>query len=251
MDVFAVEGLPEIRPGDDIAALVAEQVDLRPDDVVCVASTIVSKAEGRQFDLADFEAGEHARAIAERVGELAGEEKDPRFAQAVIDASEELLIDFPIMLAVTPFGHITVNAGIDRSNLPDADLLLLPEAPGASAQALHDELGSRVIVTDTSGRPFRYGQRGVALGWAGMPAARDWRGEHDREGKELTATVQAVVDELAGAANLVTGEGDGGTPVAVVRDFEFGAHDGSDELFRREKDDIVRRALTAWEEEQL
>ena len=249
MHVFAVEGLPEIRPGDDIAELVADQVDLRPDDVVCVASTIVSKAEGRQADLDDYEAGERAHSIAERVGELAGEEKDPRFAQAVIDASEELLIDFPIMLAVTPFGHITVNAGIDRSNLPDADLLLLPESPGASAQALHGQLGSRVVVTDTSGRPFRYGQRGVALGWAGLPAARDWRGEHDREGKELTATVQAVVDELAAAANLVTGEGDGGTPVAVVRDWEFGAHEGSDDLFRTVEDDIVRRALAAWEGE--
>jgi coenzyme F420-0:L-glutamate ligase/coenzyme F420-1:gamma-L-glutamate ligase len=247
MDVFAVEGLPEIRPGDDIAALVAERVDLRPTDVVCVASTIVSKAEGRQADLDDYEAGDRARSIAERVGELAGEEKDPRFAQAVIDASEQLLIDHPIMLAVTPFGHITVNAGIDRSNLPDADLLLLPTAPGASAQALHEQLDARVVVTDTSGRPFRYGQRGVALGWAGLPAARDWRGERDRDGKELTATVQAVVDELAAAANLVTGEGDGGTPVAVVRNWEFGAHEGSDELFRAEEDDIVRRALSAWD----
>jgi coenzyme F420-0:L-glutamate ligase/coenzyme F420-1:gamma-L-glutamate ligase len=249
MHVFAVEGLPEIRAGDDIAALVADQVDLRPDDVVCVASTIVSKAEGRQADLDDYEAGERAHSIAERVGELAGEEKDPRFAQAVIDASQELLIDFPIMLAVTPFGHITVNAGIDRSNLPDADLLLLPESPGASAQALHERLGSRLVVTDTSGRPFRYGQRGVALGWAGLPAARDWRGEHDREGRELTATVQAVVDELAAAANLVTGEGDGGTPVAVVRDWAFGAHEGSEDLFREKEDDIVRRALAAWEGE--
>jgi coenzyme F420-0:L-glutamate ligase/coenzyme F420-1:gamma-L-glutamate ligase len=249
MDVSAVAGLPEVRPGDDVAALVAERVDLRPDDVVCVASTVVSKAEGRQRDLDDYEAGERARAIAERVGELAGEQKDPRFAQAVIEASDELLIDFPIMLAVTPFGHITVNAGIDRSNLPDADLLLLPESPGASAQALHDQLDARVVVTDTSGRPFRYGQRGVALGWAGLPAARDWRGEYDREGKELEATVQAVVDELAAAANLVTGEGDGGTPVAVVRDWDFGDHDGSDELFRRPEDDIVRRALTAWDGE--
>jgi coenzyme F420-0:L-glutamate ligase/coenzyme F420-1:gamma-L-glutamate ligase len=249
MNVFAVEGLPEVRPGDDVAGLVDDAVDLRPDDVVCVASTIVSKAEGRQADLDDYEAGEQAHSIAERVADLAGEEKDPRFAQAVIEASETLLIDFPIMLAVTPFGHITVNAGIDRSNVPDADMLLLPEDPGASAQALHEALGCRAVVTDTSGRPFRYGQRGVALGWAGLPAARDWRGEHDREGKELTATVQAVVDELAAAANLVTGEGDGGTPVAVVRDWEFGAHEGSDELFREREDDIVRSALEAWEDE--
>jgi coenzyme F420-0:L-glutamate ligase/coenzyme F420-1:gamma-L-glutamate ligase len=247
MNVFAVDGLPEIRAGDDLASLIDDAVDLRPSDVVCVASTVVSKAEDRRADLADFPAGERARSIAERIGDLAGEEKDPRFAQAVIEESAELLTEFPLMLAALPFGHITVNAGIDRSNVPDADLLLLPEDPAASARRLHERLGARVVVTDTSGRPFRYGQRGVALGWAGLPAARDWRGETDREGKELTATVQAVVDELAATANLVTGEGDGGTPVAVVRDWDFGEHAGSDDLFRREEDDVVRRALAAWE----
>jgi coenzyme F420-0:L-glutamate ligase/coenzyme F420-1:gamma-L-glutamate ligase len=243
MNVFAVEGLPEIEPGDDIAALIAERVDLRPDDVVCVASTIVSKAEGRQADLADFEAGEQAQDIADRVGEAADEEKDPRFAQAVIEESEELLMDFPIMLAVTRFGHIGVNAGIDRSNVPDADLLLLPEDPTASAQRLHDALEVPVVVTDTSGRPFRHGQRGVAIEWAGMPAARDWRGKTDLDGKELEATVQAVVDELAAAANLVTGEGGGGTPVAVVRNWDFGEFDGSDDLFRSEDEDLIQPAL--------
>ena len=246
MELFAVEGLPEIEPGDDVAALVAERVDLREDDVICVASTIVSKAEGRQADLTDFSAGERAREIAQRIGDLAGEEKDPRFAQAVLDESEELLLSFPFMLAVTHFGHVTVNAGIDRSNVPGADLLLLPEDPTASARQLHDRLGARVVVTDTSGRPFRYGQRGVAIGWAGLPAARDWRGEHDREGRELSATVQAVVDELAAAANLVTGEGDGGTPVAVIRGWSFGDHEGSDALFREEEDDLVRAALREW-----
>jgi coenzyme F420-0:L-glutamate ligase/coenzyme F420-1:gamma-L-glutamate ligase len=246
MDVFAVEGLPEFEPGDDIAAAIDRRVDLQPSDVVCVASTIVSKVEGRQASLDEYEAGEQAQSIARRVGEEAGEEKDPRFAQAVVEESDELLLEFPIMLAVTHFGHITVNAGIDRSNVPGADLLLLPEDPTASARRLHEALGVPVVVTDTSGRPFRHGQRGVAVGWAGMPAARDWRGEHDRTGKELEATVQAVVDELAAAANLVTGEGDGGTPVAVVRNFDFGDHGRSDDLFRDEDEDLIRAALTEW-----
>ncbi len=246
MNVFAVEGLPEIRPGDDVAELIDEQVDLVPGDIVCVASTIVSKAEGRQADLADFPAAERAEDIARRIGELAGEEKDPRFAQAVLEESEELLLEVPMLLAVTRFGHITVNAGIDRSNVPDSDLLLLPEDPTASAEGLHDALDTPVIVTDTSGRPFRYGQRGVALGWAGMPAGRDWRGELDRDGREMGVTVQAVVDELAAAANLVTGEGAGGTPVAVVRDWEFGDFEGSDDLFREKEDDLIRPALKEW-----
>jgi len=243
MDVSAVEGLPEIRPGEDLAGLLGDQLSLSPDDVVCVASTVVSKSEGRQADLSAFPAGERAEEIARRVGELAGEQKDPRFAQAVLEESEELLLSHPFMLSVTRFGHVTVNAGIDRSNVSGGDLLLLPEDPTASARRLHEQLGVPVIVTDTSGRPFRYGQRGVAIGWAGLPAARDWRGEHDREGRELTATVQAVVDELAAAANLLTGEGAGGTPAAVVRDWSFGDHDGSDDLFRTEEDDIVRAAL--------
>jgi len=246
MHVFAVEEIPEIEPGDDLAALIAAQVDLQPDDVVCVASTIVSKAEGRQADLAEFPPGDRARRIADRIGDLAGEKKDPRFAQAVIEESENLLLEHPIMLAVTRFGHVTVNAGIDRSNVPDADLLLLPEDPTASAERLHEQLGARVVVTDTSGRPFRYGQRGVAVGWAGLPAARDWRGEYDREGREMEATVQAVVDELAATANLVTGEGSGGTPVAVVRDWEFGDLAGSDDLFRDAEDDLIRPALKEW-----
>jgi coenzyme F420-0:L-glutamate ligase/coenzyme F420-1:gamma-L-glutamate ligase len=249
MEAFAVEGLPEVRPGEDLASLIADRVELRPEDVVCVASTVVSKAEGRQADLSAFPAGERARAIARRIGDLAGEQKDPRFAQAVIEESEELLLSYPFLLTVTRFGHVTVNAGIDRSNVPNGDLLRLPEDPTASAERLHEQLGARVVVTDTSGRPFRYGQRGVAIGWAGLPAARDWRGEHDREGRELTATVQAVVDELAATANLLTGEGGGGTPVAVVRDWAFGDHDGSNDLFRTEADDIVRTALQEYTHE--
>jgi len=246
MEVAAVPGLPEIRPGDDLAGVIAEQARLGPDAVLLVASTVVSKAEGRQADLADFPASDRAERIAQRLEAVTGESKDPRFAQAVLEESEALLIEAPFLLAVTRFGHITVNAGIDRSNVPGADLLLLPEDPTASAQALHERLDVPVIVTDTSGRPFRHGQRGVALGYAGMPASRDWRGEHDRDGRELDVTVQCVVDELAAAANLVTGEGDGGTPAAVVRDWDFGDHDGSDELFRERETDYVQQALEAW-----
>ncbi|WP_436925837.1 coenzyme F420-0:L-glutamate ligase [Halosimplex amylolyticum] len=247
MELFAVEGIPEVRPGDDVGDLIAERADLREGDVVCVSHSIVSKAEGRQADLREFDPGPQAERIAERIGDLAGEAKDPRFAQAVIDESRELLTEEPLMLAVTRFGHISVNAGIDRSNVPDADLLLLPEDPTASAERIHETLGVPVIVTDTSGRPFRQGQRGVAIGWAGMPAARDWRGEHDRDGRELGVTVEAVVDELAAAANLLTGEGDDGLPVTVVRSFEFGDHEPHDGLFRSANADYVRDALREWE----
>ena len=247
MELFALSDVPEIREGDDLAAVVADRVDLRADDVLCVASTVVSKAEGRTVDLDDVTAGERARAIAERLERITGEEKDPRFAQVVLDESADLVTEAPFLLTETRFGHVTVNAGIDRSNVPGADLLLLPDDPSGSAARLREDLGVPVVVTDTCGRPFRHGQRGVAIGWAGMPASRDWRGETDRDGRELGVTVESVVDELAAAANLLTGEGDGGTPLVVVRGFEFGDHDGSENLFRDYDDDLVRQALQAWE----
>jgi coenzyme F420-0:L-glutamate ligase/coenzyme F420-1:gamma-L-glutamate ligase len=249
MHAFAVPGLPEVRRGDDLASLVAERSDLEDGDVVCVASTVVSKAEGRTASLSEFPAGPRAREVAGRLAEVTGEEKDPRFAQAVLEESTDVLMEAPFLLTETRFGHVGVNAGIDRSNTGDADLLLLPERPTESAERIRSGVDAdvAVIVTDTSGRPFRHGQRGVALGWAGMPASRDWRGETDRDGHELAVTVESVVDELAATANLVSGEGDGGTPVVVVRDFEFGDHDGSEALFRDVESDFVRQALRGWE----
>jgi coenzyme F420-0:L-glutamate ligase/coenzyme F420-1:gamma-L-glutamate ligase len=250
MELFAVPDVPEIRPGDDLAAVVRDRVDLREDDVVCVASTVVSKAEGRLFDLEDFPAGPRAREIASTLETATGEEKDPRFAQAVVEESVDLLMESPFLLTETRFGHVGVNAGIDRSNVPDHDLLLLPRRPSESAERLRAALpADRVVVTDTCGRPFRHGQRGVAIGWAGMHASRDWRGETDRDGRELGVTVENVVDELAAAANLLAGEGAGGTPVVVVRDFEWGDHGGSDNHFREIAGDFVRQAVRGWEHE--
>ena len=247
MELFAVPDLPEVRPGDDVGALIRDRADLRDDDVVCVASTVVSKAEGRSADLASFPAGPRARELADTLAEHAAGDPDPRFVQAVLEESVEVLMEAPFLLTETRFGHVGVNAGIDRSNVPDGDILLLPKRPGESAEALREALpADRVVVTDTCGRPFRHGQRGVALGWAGLDPARDWRGEADRDGRELGVTVENVVDELAAAANLVAGEGDDGTPAVVVRGFEWGDHAGSDDHFREIGTDYVRQAIRGW-----
>ncbi|ELZ96526.1 F420-0--gamma-glutamyl ligase [Haloferax mucosum ATCC BAA-1512] len=247
MELFPVPDVPEVREGDDLAAIISDRVTLRPDDVVCVASTVVSKAEGRFADLDDFPPGPRARELAGRLSELTDDEKDPRFAQAVLEESVALVMDEPFFLTETRFGHVGVNAGIDRSNVPDHDLLLLPKRPSESAARIRDELAAdRIIVSDTCGRPFRHGQRGVAIGWAGLAPSRDWRGETDRDGRELGVTVESVVDELAAAANLVQGEGDDGTPVVVVRDFEWGDHGESDAHFRDIDGDFVRQALRDW-----
>ncbi|WP_122090337.1 coenzyme F420-0:L-glutamate ligase [Halalkalicoccus subterraneus] len=249
MQLRAVPDLPEIRPGDDLAALLAERVDLDPGSVLCLASTVVSKAEGRFAALSEYPAGPRAREIATRLEEHTGEEKDPRFAQAVLEESTEIITEAPFLLTETHFGHTCVNAGIDRSNTGGEDLLLLPKRPSESAARLSEALSVPVIVTDTCGRPFRHGQRGVAIGWAGMAASRDWRGERDRDGRELGVTVENVIDELAAAANLVAGEGAGGVPAVVVEGFEFGKMDGSDEHFRDVEDDYVRQALRGWSHE--
>ncbi len=251
MEVFAPSGIPEIGPGDDLGAHIADACEVTDDDVVLVASTVVSKAEGRAHSLDEFPAGPRAREIAERFETLTGEQKDPRFAQAVLEEATEVIVDEPFMLTETTFGHVGVNAGIDRSNTGGHDLLLLPERPSESAERIRESLpaDAAVVVTDTSGRPFRHGQRGVALGWAGMPASRDWRGERDREGEELEVTVESVVDELAATANLLTGEGDDGTPVVVVRDWAFGDHEGSENLYRDAGSDFIRQALREWEYE--
>ena len=251
MRVFAVPDLPEFRPGDDIATAIEDRTDIRDDDVVLVASTIVSKVEDRRADLTSYEPGDRAVSISNRLEAIHGDAVNPQFIQAVLEESQEILTEAPFMLTRTGFGHIGVNAGIDRSNTGDMDILLLPEAPSESAARIRSSFSSNpaVIVTDTSGRPFRTAQRGVAIGWDGIPATRDWRGEVDRDNHELEVTVECVIDELSAAANLVTGEGDDGLPVAVVRDFSFGDHGSTDELFRTESSDYVRQALKEWDYE--
>lgn len=248
MEVFPVPDMPEVTSGDDIGRLIDDRVALDETDILTVASTIVSKAEARGVSLDEFEPTPRALAIAERLSAISGDEKDPRFAQAVLEESTECLMEAPFLLTRTRFGHIGVNAGIDRSNTGDAELLLLPEDPHESANRIRASLlkDNPVVVTDTCGRPFRHGQVSVAIGWDGLQASRDWRGTIDRDGHELAVTVEAIVDELAAASNLVAGEGAGGTPVVIVRGLDIDAWKGSNRLFRDADTDFVRQALNAW-----
>jgi len=236
--VRRVEGVPLLSEGDNLAEELAD--DTENADLVAVASTAVSKVEGRVRRLESYEPSERAHELASRLGD-----KDPRFAQAVLEESVELLIEETFLLAVTSFGHVAPNAGIDRSNVEgDDSVLLLPEDPDASAERLHKELGVPVVVTDTCGRPFRRGQTGVAVGWSGLSAIRDWKGEEGMYGKELKATEEAVVDEVAGYANLHMGEGGDGAPAVVFENVEPLLRETDDDvLFRPEEDDIVRKAL--------
>ncbi len=235
---YIIQGLPIIKEGDDIAFLVKSIFDLQDGDVLCIASTVIAKSEGRFRRLEDYEpASFRAIEIAKAIG------KDPRFVQAVLDESEDVLLERPFLLVVTKFGHIGVNAGIDQSNVGDGRILLLPENPGASAEGIRKRLGKEcaVIITDTCGRPFRCGVTGVAVGWAGIAALRDWRGKADMHGRELEITLEAIVDEIASAANMLMGEAGDGTPAVVFRGLQYPRSGGN--VFMPQEKDVIRPRL--------
>jgi coenzyme F420-0:L-glutamate ligase/coenzyme F420-1:gamma-L-glutamate ligase len=238
MQGYVIRGLPIIKEGDNIALLAKSLFDFQDGDVLCLASTIVAKSEGRFRELESYRPTNRAMEISRNVG------KDPRFVQAVLDESVEVLLERPFLLVVTRFGHVGVNAGIDQSNVGDARILLLPDDPSASAKRLRAGLGKdcAVIITDTCGRPFRSGVAGVAIGWAGIAALRDWRGEQDLHGKALEITLEAIVDEIAAMANLLMGEAGDGTPAVVFRGLKY-PRSGGDSVFMAEDKDVIRPHL--------
>jgi len=217
LSATAIDGLPEVREGDDLAALLAASAEFAAGDVLVVAHKVVSKAEGRVRDLATVEPGERAR-------DLAGEHgKDARLVQVVLDESAELLrAHHGVLICLTRHGFVCANAGVDRSNAPGDDhVVLLPADPDASARALRAALPGRpaVVVADSFGRAWRVGQTDVAIGAAGLAPLDDWRGKRDSRGRELEATEIAVADAVAGAADLARVK-DGGTPAVLVRGLE-------------------------------
>ena len=238
MSCYLVAGMPVINEGDDLAALIDSLFELQDGDIICIASTVVAKSEGMFRNLEDYQPSQRAAHIAKAIG------KDPRFVQAVFDESEEVLLEKPFILSVTKFGHIGVNAGIDQSNVGGGNIiLLLPKDPQASAKRIRSKLSKdcAVIITDTCGRPFRCGVTGVAIGWSGIAALRDWRGERDIHGKQLEITQEATIDEIAGMANLLMGEAGDGTPVAVIRGLQYSRSGG--QLFMPEEKDVIRSRL--------
>ena len=223
MQVLPLEGIPELEEGDDLAGLLLEAAGwvggLQANDVLVVAHKAVSKVEGRVVRLDEIEPSEVAR-------ELAGDD-DPRHLEVIlVEAARVVRSRPPLVIAETSHGFVCASAGVDASNTPGADtLVLLPLDPDASARLLHERLGVAVIVSDSFGRPFRQGTTDVAIGVAGLAPLLDLRGKRDRVGYELRSTQIAIADEIAGAAELVMGKTDG-IPAAIVRGLEL-AGDGS------------------------
>jgi coenzyme F420-0:L-glutamate ligase / coenzyme F420-1:gamma-L-glutamate ligase len=239
LNLAALPGLPEVRPGDDLAALLAAAADLRPTDVLAIAHKVVSKAEGRLVALDDVVPRDDARRLAAEHG------KDPRQIEVILGESAEILrADRGRLICRTRHGFVCANAGVDASNAgAPGTLVLLPVDPDASARALRRALGCAVLITDSFGRPWRVGQCEVAIGCAGLAAADDWRGRPDSDGRELAATVIAVADEAAAAADLARGK-DTREPAVRIRGLEryVTADDGAGAavLIRALQDDLFR-----------
>ena len=242
LELIAVDGLPEVEPGDDVAELIGAGIKLLSGDVIVVAQKIISKSEGRMRHLADVRASDEAVRLAAQL--IAA--PDPRLVQVVLDESVRVVRSERILITETRQGFVCANGGVDHSNIPGSDVVtLLPDDPDASAERLRDRLRDMtgatvgVIVSDTFGRPWRMGIVNVALGVAGLPALMDLRGSRDDAGKELHATVLAIADEVAAAAGLVMGK-TRRTPVVVVRGLKLDGSGSGHDLIRPAGEDLFR-----------
>ncbi|MFM8761978.1 MAG: coenzyme F420-0:L-glutamate ligase [Solirubrobacterales bacterium] len=215
MEALALDGIPEIRPGDDLAGLIeAAGGPFAADEIVAIAHKAVSKAEGAIVELASVEPGEEAVAIA------SAQDRDPRHVQVILDQSSEVIrARNGVLVCRTHHGFICANAGVDASNSPGEGVLVcLPEDPDASARRLRAALSGHpaVVITDSFGRAWRLGQADVAIGAAGLAPLEDWRGRADTAGRKLEATWIAIADEVAAAADLARRK-DSAQPVVRIR----------------------------------
>jgi coenzyme F420-0:L-glutamate ligase / coenzyme F420-1:gamma-L-glutamate ligase len=241
LEVMPVEGIPEVHPGDDLSKLIARAAgeDLRAGDILVVTHKIVSKAEGRLVDLRTIEPSALAKGFATRY------EKDPRQIEVVLRESHRIVrMDHGLIISETHHGFVCANAGVDASNVPgEMTVCLLPVDPDASAATLRSALASQagqdlaVIISDSFGRAWREGITNVAIGVAGMEPLADYRGHTDPHGFPLAASILAVADELAAAAELVMGKTTG-VPVAIIRNYAYKPGPGTarDLLMAPEKD---------------
>jgi coenzyme F420-0:L-glutamate ligase / coenzyme F420-1:gamma-L-glutamate ligase len=251
LEVVALEGIPEIKQGDDLAGAIGDSLErqpallpLRDSDVLVVTQKVVSKAEGAVVDLTTVEPRPEALAFAERFG------RDARQVEVVLrEARRVVRMDRGVLITETKHGFVCANGGVDASNVgPGSGSLvtLLPADPDASANRIRTQIRERfggdvpVIVSDSFGRPWRWGIVDVALGVSGMHPLDDLRGTADHDGRVMQSTVRAVADELASAAELALGKV-AGRPVALVRGAAFVRGEGSiAELLMPAENDLFR-----------
>jgi coenzyme F420-0:L-glutamate ligase/coenzyme F420-1:gamma-L-glutamate ligase len=251
LEVVALEGIPEIEAGDDLAGAIGDALErqpgllpLRDSDVLVVTQKIVSKAEGAVVDLTTVEPRPEAIAFAKRFG------RDARQVEVVLREARRIVrMDRGVLITETNHGFVCANGGVDASNVGPGSgsvVTLLPEDPDASANRIRTRIRERfgtdvpVIVSDSFGRPWRWGIVDVALGVSGMHPLDDLRGTADHDGRVMQSTVRAVADELASAAELALGK-TAGRPVALVRGAAFVRGEGSiRELLMPAENDLFR-----------
>lgn len=244
--IQGIEGLPEIKPGDDLGRMIVEccrqqGVTLQDGDVFVVTQKAVSKSEDCYVNLNDVEPSALATQLATQW------DKDARHVEVVLRESKRIVkMDRGVIICETRHGLVCANAGVDASNVPDGQLMLLPKDPDASAQriraALLEATGAdvAVIISDTFGRPWRAGYTEVAIGVAGMLPLVDYVGQVDTHGRELRVTVICIADELASAAEMVTGKINR-VPVAHIRGYAVPRGEGSaKEIVRAAELDLFR-----------
>jgi coenzyme F420-0:L-glutamate ligase/coenzyme F420-1:gamma-L-glutamate ligase len=247
VQIIGVAGMPEVRPGDDLAALILEAArgqgaDVEDGDVLVVTQKIVSKAEGRLVDLRQVEPSPRAQEMAARTG------KDARLLEVILRESRRIVRqERGVIICETKQGFICANAGVDTSNVGGGVVALLPDKPDESAERIRVAIREKkagvsiaVIISDTFGRPWREGHTNVAIGVAGMSPVKDYVGQTDPHGYVLRVSTMAVADELAAAAELVM-EKLSRVPVAIVRGFDYQRAEGSaQELIRPRERDLFR-----------
>jgi coenzyme F420-0:L-glutamate ligase/coenzyme F420-1:gamma-L-glutamate ligase len=246
IEIFGVAGLPIVKEGDDLAALICQAATrqgtpVQNGDIIVITHVVVSRSEGKVVNLESVSPSEFAKSIAKRVN------KDPQLVEVILRESKSVVrMRDGKLITETNQGLVCANSGIDRSNVPGKDnVALLPENADQSAQRIRQKImkisgkDAAVIISDTHGRPLRHGEINIALGVAGFEPIRDRRGERDLFGYLIKVKRTAIADELSSAAELVIGQANEGIPVAIIRGYHYPKSEDAKatELIRpREKD---------------
>jgi coenzyme F420-0:L-glutamate ligase/coenzyme F420-1:gamma-L-glutamate ligase len=249
--VIGIENIPLVDEGDDIAslilnAMIEERIEVENDDIIVIAETIVSKAEGNKINLSSVKPSLKALEMAETTG------KDPELVEAIINESNEIIKVGPdFIISETRHGFVCANAGIDESNVEKGIATPIPDNPDKSAEIIRKKIEKTtnreviVIVSDTQGRAFREGAVGTAVGISGMKPLWDRKGEKDLYGRTLQTTSIAVADELASTASILMGQADEGVPVVIIKGVSYvqnlkNNNSTSKDLIRPKKYDVFR-----------
>lgn len=245
IEIFPLKDFPLINPGDPLPEIIVEElqkIDLRDNDIIVIAHTIVSKAENKVFHLDQIEPSEFAEKLAEY------QEKDPRKIEVILRESAEIVrMNKKVLITSTHHGFVCANSAIDKSNTPGDTVIALPEDPDASARQIRSLIAEKlkkdvaIIISDTYGRPLRIGTVNFAIGLAGISPIEDIRGKSDLFGYEMKSTMIARADEVAAAAGIVMGQADEGLPAIIVRGVKYtSGNQSAKDLIRNRETDLFR-----------